>query len=63
MFFFPTITSIALTFFIRYTIELRDTGNYGFQLPPVQIIPTGEENWAGLKAFVNEILSTATNSN
>ena len=27
-------------------MELRDTGNYGFILPPDQIIPTGEEVWA-----------------
>ena len=26
-----------------FTIELRDTGQYGFELPPDQIIPTGEE--------------------
>jgi len=26
-----------------YTIELRDTGHYGFLLPPDQIIPTAEE--------------------
>ncbi|KAJ3024009.1 UNVERIFIED_CONTAM: hypothetical protein HDU68_008354 [Siphonaria sp. JEL0065] len=25
-----------------FTIELRDTGNYGFQLPPSQIVPVGE---------------------
>jgi len=27
-------------------MELRDTGTYGFLLPPEQIIPTGEETWA-----------------
>ena len=26
-----------------FTLELRDTGQYGFLLPPEQIIPTGEE--------------------
>ena len=30
------------------SIELRDTGTYGFALPPAQIIPTGEENFAGI---------------
>jgi len=29
-----------------YAMELRDTGAYGFLLPPEQIIPTGEEAWA-----------------
>jgi len=29
-----------------YGMELRDTGAYGFLLPPEQIIPTGEEAWA-----------------
>ena len=29
-----------------FTIELRDTGQYGFQLPADQIIPTCEENFA-----------------
>jgi murein tripeptide amidase MpaA len=28
-----------------YTIELRDTGRYGFLLPPDQILPCSEENW------------------
>jgi len=34
---------------ISYTIELRDTGQYGFLLPESQIIITGTENW---NAFV-----------
>jgi len=29
-----------------YTIELRDTGTYGFQLPASQITPTGAETAA-----------------
>jgi len=41
---------------LSYTIELRDTGTYGFQLPPAQIIPTGVENWAGFKYFATYIL-------
>jgi len=43
-----------------YCIELRDTGNYGFQLPPAQILPTGRENFAGLVYFANYII---TNTN
>ncbi|KAF5281424.1 hypothetical protein FQR65_LT14695 [Abscondita terminalis] len=31
-----------------YTFELRDTGRYGFILPPDQIIPTGLETFDGL---------------
>jgi len=30
---------------IAYTIELRDTGQYGFLLPEAQIIPCSIENW------------------
>lgn len=40
-----------------YTIELRDKGRYGFMLPVNQIIPTGEETWAGLKAAVRELVN------
>jgi len=36
---------------LSYTIELRDTGTYGFQLPAAQIKPTGTENWAGFLYF------------
>ncbi|KAI0976328.1 hypothetical protein F4678DRAFT_416682 [Xylaria arbuscula] len=32
-----------------WAIELRDTGTYGFVLPANQIIPSGEESWAGQK--------------
>lgn len=37
------------------TLELRDTGYYGFMLPEDQIIPTAEEAWAGLQAALKEI--------
>jgi len=39
-----------------YTVELRDTGSYGFVLPAVQIIPTGIENYNGFLVFVNAVL-------
>ncbi|KAJ3214035.1 Carboxypeptidase A4 [Dinochytrium kinnereticum] len=34
-----------------YTVELRDTGTYGFQLPANQIIPSGQETQAGVVAL------------
>lgn len=37
-------------------MELRDTGLYGFLLPPAQIIPTGEETWAFHKSAARQIL-------
>uniref|UniRef100_A0A3P8Y524 Carboxypeptidase A1 n=1 Tax=Esox lucius TaxID=8010 RepID=A0A3P8Y524_ESOLU len=36
-----------------YTMELRDTGRYGFLLPANQIIPTAEETWLGLKTIMS----------
>jgi len=39
-----------------YTIELRDTGRYGFQLPPAEIIPTGQEIFHSMLFFVDHVL-------
>ena len=38
-----------------YTIELRDTGQYGFDLPTNQILPTQQENWAGYVQLVQAL--------
>jgi hypothetical protein len=40
-------TDVAKAAF-SFTVELRDTGNNGFVLPPAQILPSAEEMWAGL---------------
>lgn len=39
-----------------YLIELPDTGFHKFDLPEVDIIPTGMENWAGIKAISRHIV-------
>ncbi|KAG5315264.1 CBPA1 carboxypeptidase, partial [Pseudoatta argentina] len=39
---------------IVYTYELRDGGQYGFLLPPEQIIPTGEETLDSIIAMLRE---------
>ncbi len=39
-----------------FTIELRDTGTFGFVLPADQIIPTAEENWAAAMTLTGEVL-------
>jgi len=43
---------------IRYTylIELRDAGARGFQLPASEIVPTGVENWAGVRELAGHVL-------
>lgn len=38
-----------------FAIELRDTGRQGFMLSNSQILPTAEENFAGIKAIVKII--------
>jgi len=40
-----------------FTVELRDTGNYGFVLPKEQIIPSGEEMWAAFQVVIAKLLS------
>jgi len=41
-----------------YTIELRDTGKYGFVLPASQIIPNGEEIWDSMLYYWETVLDT-----
>jgi hypothetical protein len=36
-----------------YTIELPDTGDYGFVLPPERILPAVEESWVGQKVLLS----------
>ena len=40
-----------------YSIELRDTGIYGFLLPPSEIIPNAEETWAFHVVAANQIIA------
>ena len=35
-----------------YTVELRDTGDNGFVLPPAQILPSVIEQWEGQKVLI-----------
>ena len=37
-------------------MELRDLGEYGFLLPENQVIPTGEELWAGVKVVAEQVI-------
>jgi hypothetical protein len=37
------------------TVELRDTGRYGFILPPEQIVPSADEMWAGLSYLLKNM--------
>lgn len=43
--------SLGITF--PFGIELRDNGNFGFNLPADQIEPTAEEFLAGVAAVIN----------
>jgi len=39
-----------------YGVELRDTGDYGFLLPPDQIVPSGIETYAAIKLWASAVL-------
>ncbi|XP_033729870.1 carboxypeptidase B-like [Pecten maximus] len=39
-----------------YTVELGDTGKYGFLLPERYIQTSGQELWAGVKAMAHELI-------
>ena len=41
-----------------YTVELRDTGHFGFLLPESQIMANNEENIEGTKAVADYITET-----
>lgn len=42
-----------------FTIELRPVGaNPGFQLPPNEIIPTGDETYAALRSYFVDVLDS-----
>ena len=36
--------------------ELRDTGTYGFLMPPSEVKPTAEETWAAIEAMAMDIM-------
>ncbi len=38
-----------------WTIEVRDAGSYGFIMPPSEILPNAEENYAGVKVHALNI--------
>jgi len=40
-----------------YGVELRDTGQYGFLLPPDQIVVSGQETYAAVKVWAKAVLS------
>ncbi|MDX2115912.1 MAG: M14 family zinc carboxypeptidase [Planctomycetota bacterium] len=45
---------------LAFTYELRDTGFYGFVLPPEQIVPAAREAYAGILALADHIVRRLT---
>jgi len=49
-----------------YTIELRPSDTQtaiGFQLPPIEILPTGQENYPALKNFLTSVIANPVLNN
>ena len=40
---------------ISFTIEMRDTGAYGFEMPESEIVPNAEENIIGVETVLDWI--------
>jgi murein tripeptide amidase MpaA len=38
-----------------FTLELRDTGTFGFSLPPNQLMPTAIETWSGVQVVLHHV--------
>jgi len=53
----PDYVYVDLGVVFAFTCELRDTGTYGFLLPASQILGTGQENFAGVKALALAVLN------
>merc|ERR1712062_633618 len=52
------MTGKSLGMRFAFTTELRDTGHFGFELPKDQIIPSGEEMWAGFEVVIDRVQQT-----
>lgn len=44
---------------LSYTIEVRDTGTYGFVMPPAEILPNARENFDAAMAMMETTLDAA----
>lgn len=40
---------------LAWTVEVRDTGSYGFVIPPSEVLPCAQENWAALLAATERL--------
>ncbi|XP_064089093.1 carboxypeptidase B-like [Macrobrachium nipponense] len=47
--------SYAMNVTYAYTIELRDTGSYGFTLPASQILPTVRDAWEAISRLATMV--------